>query len=825
MNNLTRDGFIAKISPTMGSLGWATYIGGLATDVVEFVQVDANGSVYAAGDTESGDFPVTNGSFQLVNEGVTDTFILRMASNGSILEYSTMVGGDDREYCEGFVVDDQGRALVVGSTISTNYPTMAGVQQEQKAGQFDTFIFRLTYDGSRSLYSTYLGGPNWDLANGLAVDSGGDVYIVGATDSINYPTTTGAFQEVHGGRVDVFVTRIDLFLDTQPPVSRPGTDMIVDQHTTVHFDGSGSTDNVGVVNWTWEFNYNGTDVFFWGPTFSWTFDLAGKYYVFLLVRDAVGLIDSQWVSVFVNDTTAPVAIAPDHITTQQHWTVTLDGGASYDNVEVAVYRWSFWYGGEDVVISGEKVDFTFDDAGLFDILLTVEDANGNNDTDSLTVTVTDITSPDLVIEDVDMVVDQHTRVVFDASASSDNVHITNISWQFVYAGSPVILYGYAPTFTFDRAGQYTATVTAQDANGNRAFDEVKVTVLDITPPVAVAGTDVTIDQGDVVDLDGTGSSDNVGVEGWEWIVVIDDEVSIFSGPRNAFTFIAAGQFSVTLHVTDVAGNVDTDSFTVIVRDITPPIAVVGENMVVGQGDTVTFDGTTSTDNVGIVTYNWELSLGQVKQTFHEPTFDHEFTLVGIYRLVLQVFDGSGLSATEEIQVVVLDTEGPVADAGLDQEIKLDGKATFDGTNSTDNVDVESWVWTFNYNQALEELEGPQASFTFELQGTYTITLTVTDHAGNTATDTVSVTVTADPEVGGPGGDIGGIDAMWFVLGLVAIIIVLILVVVLRGWPEKPEKSDLGWAPTEEEKKSRDPISSEGEKDDDAGDGDGEPTDN
>jgi PKD repeat protein len=190
-----------------------------------------------------------------------------------------------------------------------------------------------------------------------------------------------------------------------------------------------------------------------------------------------------------------------------------------------------------------------------------------------------------------------------------------------------------------------------------------------------------------------------------------------------------------------------------------------------------------------------------------------------------VFDGSGLSATEEIQVVVLDTEGPVADAGLDQEIKLDGKATFDGTNSTDNVDVESWVWTFNYNQALEELEGPQASFTFELQGTYTITLTVTDHAGNTATDTVSVTVTADPEVGGPGGDIGGIDAMWFVLGLVAIIIVLILVVVLRGRPEKPEKSDLGWAPTEEEKKSRDPISSEGEKDDDAGDGDGEPTDN
>jgi PKD repeat protein len=821
MNNLTRDGFIAKLAPGMDSLAWASYIGGLASDYVEFLHVDGNGSVYAAGDTESGDFPVTNGSFQMVLEGGTETFMLRMAANGSALEYATFVGGGDREYCEGFAVDDQGRALVVGSTLSPDFPTMSGVHQEAKMGQFDTFCFRLAYDGATPLYSTYLGGTNWDLANGVAMDGSGNAYIVGATDSTNFPTTTGAYQENHGGRVDVFITQLDLFLDTLRPTAVPGTDMIVDQHETVDFDGSASTDNVAVVNWTWEFHYNGTDHVFWGPTFSWTFDLAGKVYVYLTVADAVGLTDRQWVSVFVNDTELPVAIAPDHITAQQHWTVTLDGGASHDNVGVAVWRWSFHYGGEDVVLLGEKVEFTFDDAGLFDILLTVEDANGNADMDSLTVTVIDITAPVLVLDETDVVVGQHTRVVLDASSSTDNVHITNISWQFAYAGSPVVLYGFAPSFTFDRAGSYSVTVTAEDANGNRAFEEMRITVLDTTPPVAVAGSDVTIDQGDVVDLDATTSSDNVGIVDWEWTVTIGDEVSTFSGPRNAFTFTAAGLFTIILNVTDAAGNVDIDTFTVHVRDITPPQAVVAENMVVGQGDTVTFDGTLSTDNVGIVTYYWELSRGNVKETFHNATFDHEFTLVGIYRMVLQVFDGSGLSDTEELQIVVTDTEAPLADAGPDQEIELDGTVRFNGDNSTDNVNIIRWVWTFNYNQAQEELEGVEPSFTFELQGTYTVTLTVTDDAGNSHTDTMSVIVTSDEEVGGPG-PISESNLLWIVLILVAVAIIVIAVVALRGRDGEPEKGDMGWAPTEEEKRSRDTKRDEGDEDGAATDGDGPP---
>ncbi|MCK5254101.1 MAG: SBBP repeat-containing protein, partial [Thermoplasmata archaeon] len=236
MNNLSRDAFIAKVGPDLDSLGWATYIGGLSNDYVEFLHVDGNGSVYAAGDTESGMFPVTNNSFQMIHEGASDTFILQMAANGSQLEYSTFLGGSNDDYCEGFAVDDAGRACVVGSTLSADFPTMTGVQQEVRAGKFDTFLFRLDVDWTTPLYSTYLGGTEWDLANGLYQDTDGDAYIVGATDSTNFPTTAGAYQEDHGGRVDVFITKLDLFLDTEPPTAIPGTDMIVEQHDTVDFD-------------------------------------------------------------------------------------------------------------------------------------------------------------------------------------------------------------------------------------------------------------------------------------------------------------------------------------------------------------------------------------------------------------------------------------------------------------------------------------------------------------------------------------------------------------------------------------------------------------
>jgi PKD repeat protein len=768
------------------------------------VQVADNGSVYAAGDTDSPLFPVTNGSYQTVHEGLTDSFILRLSANGSVMEFGTFVGGKDREYCEGLFVDPAGRAVLVGSTYSIDFPTKAGVQQQLGAGKFDMFLFRLTSDGTESLYSTYLGGTEWDLAYGVDVDADGDAYIAGASDSINFPTTSGAYQRTNGGRVDMLLSKLDMYLDIEPPVSKPGTDMIVDQHTTVTFNGSSSTDNVGVVNWSWEFEYNGSTMLFWGPRFMWKFDLAGKYYVYLTVRDAVDLSDREWVSVFVNDTEPPIAEAPNDMSAQQHWTITLDGGGSHDNVMVVRWTWTVEHDDNVQTLSGKKVDYIVDDAGVYVITLTVEDANGNWDADQFIVTVFDITPPVLVLEFDEIAVDQFDFVRFNATGSSDNVAITNFTWSFYYAGAPIELYGPSPSFKFDRAGLYDVSVTVTDEVGNRNFGKVKINVKDTTDPVARAGPDVTIDQNQVVELDGSGSSDNVGITNWRWTITIGDSTSDFPGQKNAFTFIAAGVFGVGLNVSDAAGNWATDSFQVTVRDVTPPTAAAGESVVVAQDDLVVFDGTGSTDNVGITTWNWEILVGGKSVSLSGPTPNYTFVDVGAYRVTLKVFDAAGLSDSDDMQVTVLDTQPPVADAGPSIKIDLDGKAYFDGTNSSDNIRIVSWEWTFNYNQAEVKLEGTKPAYTFELQGLYVVTLTVTDESGNTATDTTVVEVLSDfRDDDGDGITSGGLGGLLLWIILIVVVVAVVSAVLFVRSRRGGDEGDLGWAPTEEEIKARD----------------------
>ena len=154
---------------------------------------------------------------------------------------------------------------------------------------------------------------------------------------------------------------------------------------------------------------------------------------------------------------------------------------------------------------------------------------------------------------------------------------------------------------------------------------------------------------------------------------------------------------------------------------------------VGQGTQVNLDASNSTDNVGIISYTWTIHEGPERFIKTGLLVNHTFNWSGTYLVELTVLDAAGLSNTAELQVVALDTEPPVAVASEDQRVLEGTKVFFNATNSTDNEGIERYTWTFNYNQAQVELKGDQVSHTFELKGTYYITLTVEDHSGNTAT--------------------------------------------------------------------------------------------
>jgi hypothetical protein len=127
------------------------------------------------------------------------------------LYYSTYLGGNGGDTGNAIALDSLNDAYITGSTSSTNFPTGGTPPPYQKAygGDTDAFVTMLRYDGEAIIYSTYLGGNNYDVGNGIALDSSNDAYIVGSTSSSNFPTTASVFQPTLGGNTNAFVAKLD----------------------------------------------------------------------------------------------------------------------------------------------------------------------------------------------------------------------------------------------------------------------------------------------------------------------------------------------------------------------------------------------------------------------------------------------------------------------------------------------------------------------------------------------------------------------------------------------------------------------------------------
>jgi hypothetical protein len=127
------------------------------------------------------------------------------------LYYSTYLGGNGGDTGNAIALDSVNCAYVTGSTTSTNFPTSGSPKPYQSTygGDTDAFVTKLRYDGEAIIYSTYLGGNNYDVGNGIALDSSDDAYIVGSTSSANFPTTANVFQPTFGGNTDAFVAKLD----------------------------------------------------------------------------------------------------------------------------------------------------------------------------------------------------------------------------------------------------------------------------------------------------------------------------------------------------------------------------------------------------------------------------------------------------------------------------------------------------------------------------------------------------------------------------------------------------------------------------------------
>src|SRR5437879_3148904 len=211
------DAFVTKLNSTGTGLVYSTYLGGSGDDQGLGIAVSSDGHAYVTGSTTSANFPTTTNAIQPAWGGGEAAFVTMLNSTGTGLVYSTYLGGSGDEEGKGIAVDSRGHAYVTGFTSSINFPRTTGAFQatapvKLPLGSHGAFVAALNPLGTGLVYSSYLGGRGEDVGFGIALDGSYSAYFTGLTNSINFPTTAGAYQTtdpvpVMGGG-DAFVTKI-----------------------------------------------------------------------------------------------------------------------------------------------------------------------------------------------------------------------------------------------------------------------------------------------------------------------------------------------------------------------------------------------------------------------------------------------------------------------------------------------------------------------------------------------------------------------------------------------------------------------------------------
>ena len=210
VNGGYQDAFVTKLSPKGAAIVFSTYLGGSggSVDYPEAglaIDVDPNNNAYIAGVTSSPNFPTRN-AFQPALAGWVDAFVAKVDATGTVLDFSTYLGGSNLDYGVALRVDSSGAACVAGYSTSPGFP-LANPVQSGLAGLYDAFVSCLAASGQALIFSTLLGGSNSDAAYGLAMNAG-FLYVAGMTASSDFPLKNPFRSLNTSGKISAFVTKL-----------------------------------------------------------------------------------------------------------------------------------------------------------------------------------------------------------------------------------------------------------------------------------------------------------------------------------------------------------------------------------------------------------------------------------------------------------------------------------------------------------------------------------------------------------------------------------------------------------------------------------------
>lgn len=186
--------FVAKLDSRFSKLLFIRRLGGTGYEQVAALEIDSTG-IYVGGGSHSSDFPATAEAFKSRLTGEYDGFVTKLSHEGNVI-FSTLIGGSGYDAISAMAIESDGSVLVGGLTGSADFPVSPSAYQGVLAGGFsDAFVSALSNDGSRLLFSTFLGGSGesrtLDVARGIARAADGSVQVVGVTEALDFPLKNG----------------------------------------------------------------------------------------------------------------------------------------------------------------------------------------------------------------------------------------------------------------------------------------------------------------------------------------------------------------------------------------------------------------------------------------------------------------------------------------------------------------------------------------------------------------------------------------------------------------------------------------------------------
>jgi len=740
----------------------------IAAGLFHNLGLKSDGSIVAWGRNEEGqrNVPTPNTGFKAV--GCGDFHSMGIKADGSIIAwgYNAYAQCNVTPPNTGFVQTDGGWRHTLG------LQTDGSIRAWGSNGDSYWDVHgNWTFEGLRNIPA-----PNADFVklvsgsyHSLAIKADGRIVAWGRNDwgQCNVPEPDSVFFAIAGGQIHSLALKVPTPVN-HAPAANAGPDQTVFVNETVTLNGSGSTDVDGdplTFQWAFISVPVGSVVTLSDPTAvkpTFIVDKPGVYIVQLIVND--GIVDSDPDTVRIDTTNSPpVASAGPDQSGQNGDTITLNGSGSSDvDGNPLTYQWSFTSkpSGSTAELSDAtavKPTFTIDVSGEYVAQLVVNDGTVDSATD--TVTVTTLNTAPIANAGPDKSGHVGDLITLDGTDSSDvDGNPLTYQWSLTVkpAGSSAVLSDVTavnPTFVVDIFGTYVAQLIVNDGLVNSVPNTVTVSTLN-SAPVADAGADQSAYVGDIVTLDGSGSSD---VDGnpltYQWSLTSvpagsSAALSDATAVNPTFVVDVFGTYIAQLIVNDGSVNSVPDTVTVSTLN-SAPVADAGADQSAYVGDIVTLDGSGSSDVDGNpLTYKWSLtsvptgsSAVLSDHTAISPTF--EVDRGGVFVAQLIVNDGTVDSTPDTVTISTINVK-PTADAGPAQSVHVGDLVTLDGSGSSDpDGDAITFSWAFTSKPAgsvafIGDPTSVNPTFTADVAGTYTIGLVVSDGALNSEPDTVSV---------------------------------------------------------------------------------------